>query len=660
MFAMRWRRVLLQVLLATVAAQPAPGAGASSPTSKRIDAAGMARLLNSRRPALVKFNPAGCDESCTSTLPLWAQLAEDFGEVDLQVSYVECEADPQVCAARKVAGTSAVVKFWTGKTFRRYAGILELQPLRDYCVKKLRQLAEEVQAAQNERATAQERAQKPPAAQWGRHTTSAEDVEAARKLLAALVVVSVGAWLWIKWLARPSREEPAVMLLVGSRSTPTRRVSVDGFNGDGLYVFRAGLVPPGPEDSPLTPVSHMAVEAATNLSAMAAERAPGGRGYTVHVACESDELGGVATVKFDPASAPAVVELGGTELTDGLTCHVASARASGTWRASESRYVACSFNGSVAVLKPSSPERSWRHPSTWRRRLTGVLEAEYTFRPTNGQGGKEALSSALPLRTAPGGKQEVLLVDAGTSALHVVAVRLAGGGEEEGNGVAGGEQPASGGQAAETLVVPVGSLQLAPAARPCAAALHPHAPLVYALCDGDQSLVVAELVPSEPPKLLQRLVLAKPERKQSGATPRGGKAAKSGERGTGGRGEDGSTSPSPPASSGPLPGVMTVSADGAFCYAVLRGGAEVLTLSLQQDGKAASVAARTRIGDGDFDGATADVALVGRGLLVLACPMDDRVLAFRRDPKTGQLSRRVECECPSPGCLLPLPWPPPP
>ena len=58
-------------------------------------------------------------------------------------------------------------------------------------------------------------------------------------LLYALLALAAGAfvcWLFVKWLSLPHSEQPATMILVGSRSQSTKRVSRSGVWGWGEAV----------------------------------------------------------------------------------------------------------------------------------------------------------------------------------------------------------------------------------------------------------------------------------------------------------------------------------------------------------------------------------------------------------------------------------------
>ena len=321
---------------------------------------------------------------------MWKSLGENLKELKIQFGAVDCEIEVDACAKRKIAPAAPdakpapVLKFWTGSTFRRYSGQFKLRALQEYAASKIAQLTDEQKnmlglRQQNNQARDQSAGQASP-----KQNLPPAEMLQLRVTLLAITALSFVSWLLVKWLSLPHLEQPASMLLVGSRAQSTERVPSDG-KGDGFYVFR--MTPPSGE---MTPVGTLAV-LAPNIACMrrARVRASASRGHLIHVACESNVdsthgKGGVASFRFNPAASPCLEELGGSELSCGLTCSICSLDARrakvGEPRPQE-RYVSTSYGGLLAVLKPALTEPHWRSPSTWRSPPTGALELEFSFRP---------------------------------------------------------------------------------------------------------------------------------------------------------------------------------------------------------------------------------------------------------------------------------------
>ena len=256
-----------------------------------LDAEGLRALMGSPRPAFALFHPEGCAAACQTLHTMWEGVSTSMAQVGIRFGVVECATFPDVCAARKVgAATQPVLKFWTGSTFRRYAGKLNQQAVEDYASKKISKLAEEAQQQQG-----QQRRQNPY------KPTSPPRLPLRHHILYALGSGLFGAWLLIRWLSLSTEEQPGFMILVGTRKpVPGRAAEAAGIQGadDGLYVFRSE-----PSSGELTPIAHMPV-GARNLASMCAQwRGRGNGGYNVHLACgEGDEAGfegGVASLRFD-------------------------------------------------------------------------------------------------------------------------------------------------------------------------------------------------------------------------------------------------------------------------------------------------------------------------------------------------------------------------
>lgn len=420
----------------------------------------------------------------------------------------------------------------------------------------------------------------------------------------------IGAWLLVRWLSLPPVEQPAFMVLVGSRTAPTRRAP-DGGAGDGFYVFRSD-----PKSGELCPVAQLPVTAPNLASMCAIRESPrsGRGGYSVHVACEADEAGGgVASVNFNPQRSPCIEEAGGVEL---CPCHVSSLGGD----AKSARFVACSQSGLVTVLAPTFEKPRWRYPSTWRAPPTGALHAEFAFSVGGAKEGVRSASMALPvLAPAVPGKQAASFIAVADPVGEALLVcQLVDGGRV------------------------VGKLQLRAGSQPSALAVHPNGRLVYLLCEGEASLLVVQVSDSAPPKQLHRLSL----RREGRAGPSAAAYQQS--------------APTERPS-------IIVSRDGAFVYAVACAFDGIAVVGIKDEGKKIAMLSHVPIHAAETaDEATkaldvaCSLALVGdaEDLLLIACPIAHRVLSYRRDLATGQLQAADAAVCPSPLTLLGLPWPP--
>lgn len=106
---------------------------------------------------------------------------------------------------------------------------------------------------------------------------------------------------------------------------------------------------------------------------------------------------------------------------------------------------------------------------------------------------------------------------------------------------------------------------------------------------------------------------------------------------------------------------LVLSKDAKFLYASCSEVGGVLTvLGLMNEGTEVRQVAQTVLEAAEVVTMAAGLAFVGLNeeMLVVACPIVHRLLSFRRHSQSGKLERAEEVECPSPFCLLPLPWPP--
>ena len=226
----------------------------------------MGKLMGATAPAFVKFDFPPCP-ICQQLDPFWDQLGDAYPGL---LYRVDCTQDQPVCAARSVTsaapGLQPVFKFWTGSSFRRYAGEPDPKALVAYLQSKLTDEQLQTLAAQAERKQEQELREQQQQQQRTRPTHAAESAADAewrlRALLATLAAGALGIYALIKYLGRGPHEQPAIFVVAGSYSQTLPHV--EG-RGDGLYLFRLHEA-----DGSLTPVSCVGV-GVPNLSYLCAE-----------------------------------------------------------------------------------------------------------------------------------------------------------------------------------------------------------------------------------------------------------------------------------------------------------------------------------------------------------------------------------------------------
>ena len=225
----------------------------------------MGKVMGATAPAFVKFDFPPCP-ICQQLDAFWDQLGDAYPGL---LYRVDCTQDQPVCAARSVTsaapGLQPVFKFWTGSSFRRYAGEPDPKALVAYLQSKLTDEQLQTLAAQAERKQEQELREQQQQ-QRTRPTHAAESAADAewrlRALLATLAAGALGIYALIKYLGRGPDEQPAIFVVAGSYSQTLPHV--EG-RGDGLYLFRLHEA-----DGSLTPVSCVGV-GVPNLSYLCAE-----------------------------------------------------------------------------------------------------------------------------------------------------------------------------------------------------------------------------------------------------------------------------------------------------------------------------------------------------------------------------------------------------
>ena len=178
--------------------------------------------------------------------------------------------------------------------------------------------------------------------------------------------------------------------------------------------------------------------------------------------------------------------------------------------------------------------------------------------------------------------------------------------------------------------------------------MHPSQQYAYVLCELDNNLVVVSLRRDAPPSIVT----------STSVLPGGGE-------GGGAKGKKKAAAPAAAKGGHPVnASAVRCSADGRFVYAAVRGLDIVTTLRLDGGGKKAAAVAHTFTGEeGSLRNTPRDIVLTGgadESLLLVANQDTNTIGVFTRDGETGvpKLSKTVDC--PSPCCLLPIAWPPPP
>jgi len=585
-----------------------------------LDAAGMEKIMSSHTPAFIRFDPEGCGGTCASLDSFWATLGVEFPGM---VNTVDCAAHPQVCAARKVTfdpatpqGTVPIFKFWTGESFRRYTSAPTPTMLRAYLYKKLGlELPADKPMAREARAPtptptppARAGGPPPPRASWGKPD--------AQTVIATIIFLTIDCYLLFLYLRRPPTEAPATMLVVG---TYTEKLGhVDG-KGDGFYVFRIDA--DAAELAPLSGVN-LGLPSPSYLCADGGARAPGG-GWLLHASSEQAN-GCVASLAFDAGASPCLRTLGVEDAKGSWTCHVAVAPGG--------LLAAANYgDDSIALLERTLDKRG--KPTGARTRVE-VLRTKGTPLPGGNPQRQEGPHAHIALPFTPpaadgkaGGAAHLLVCDLGADLLLQYEVTDGGDGSR---------------------VRLVGSVRLPAGAGPRHAAMHPSQQYAYVLCELDNNLVVVSLRRDAPPSIVT----------STSVLPSGGE-------GGGAKGKKKAAAPAAAKGGHPVnASAVRCSADGRFVYAAVRGLDIVTTLRLDGGGKKAVAVAHTFTGEeGSLRNTPRDIVLTGgadESLLLVANQDTNTIGVFTRDGETGvpKLSKTVDC--PSPCCLLPIAWPPPP
>ena len=642
-----------------------------------LDANGVQNIMAGSRATIVKFVDGNADEP-SSLAKLWVQLDGDFTGSGLIFGTVDCSTHPAACEARKVFRSEMagpVIKLWMPDVgFRRYAGKAELEAMRVYLAKKLREMPEEMQRSHAEQFAAEQRAmqetqkkQEAERRQGGqqRHEEAFEKFESTMIFVSKSVLfATLCATLYYLYLRRPFSEAPADFLLVGLANPAQPAIAM------------VRVDPPGdPPGSVLTPVARMPLGGRGMLpshvpSPLCVCAGNGSKTLVVHAGApplraddhkasaakkkDDDAAAKVAgglmrTVVIDPMRAPCMLEVASRRLpwADARAlCVLHHGALRGGLR--HDLVVVGRPDGSVAAVTVASPvvmppfdpsnvERvvRWIARTCLLPRVRPPPEVCTVIRPASAGAHKASPSADAPLPVSclplsiPGGA--TALAHGGAS--HVLVCDMGGQPSLSLYAIARGND-------ASLTVATKGELKFAAGAKPCAVAAHPSHACAYVLCEGDGTLVVVDLKgASGAPTVAQRLVL--PAQKPD------------------------------PASGGAL----CVSADGSKVYAMLTGKRPQVHVLVAngEGGKSISHSSAVAISpalsatDADDSGPPAGrasgtvpaLALSGAQEELLVVAEGGRLLAFGRDMASGAVSRAPLSTMPveAPCSLVAVRWP---
>ena len=611
---------MLSVVLLLLAPQLAPAA-----TS--LDATGVLDLMASPQVALVKF-VSGLPDEVHSLNGLWERLDADFARSGIMLASVDCKTSPDACKGRKIDPSSMpgpIVKFWGGAgesaSFRRYAGAMELQPLREYLSKKLVALTAAQKALLLEQAQRAQMEQGPPPPQQQqrqqrsqrsdrRTLPDAPDVNAVILwVFECFIYVSVLCTIYYAYLSRPLREAPAdfALLSCGGES-----------NSASLSLLRVD-----PVSGELTPVSRVPCKGTSPASlCLAASVEPAGTRvvvYLVDATAGGDTAPRLRHLALDVARTPCLVEVANTTVK-GVppACKGLLPLRVGPERRKHVRqdsliYVGC--DGSAATVEVLS---TLCIPSPDPPALVGL------YRRWMNRGSHPANVS---LRAVPNEPK----ASVGSQSLEYLALSIPETATKVGDGTTAHLLTADPASDVLSLSVfspkdgakarSVGVLRTAKGAAPVSLAAHPFASLAYVLCAGDGSVLVCELLPDKAPSLVQRLSLSK------GATP-------------------------------PGCACLCASGDGMNLYALL--GSRLFSLAIGNGGRKLNlidnfVASGRDAGDANRTGVTSAPLLTLAGstqaILLVALPANDLLLSFRRRADNGKLEPAKELRVEDPKAL---------
>jgi hypothetical protein len=673
---------------------------ASPPGVIVLDGASIGRVMSTEQPAAVLFVDSSTpDQEEVLRAINFKQLAQDFGNSgnrlasSLQFGSLDCAAHPEACEARKVArGSRPVVKYWSGNTFRRYTGPLDVEALREYLARKLVENLPPPSVVPTSTRRAPE-PRDPHAPVWHEN-----DDELTIATVFALVVSLI---FFGRWLATtPAVEAPGTLVLVGSSASRCARTphARDGTNA--LWVMRLDELPSivagaaSPPELRLTPLSRVPVaEADLTALCFAARKRDGALLFHAPTrdGVGTAGRGGVVSFAWDPSRSPCVQVLTWANALDSAHAHtltLLSAGIVGIGRGCD-RVALGSVGGRVTrmdLFLPPLLKTSWWQ--FWRRAkpVQAVVAAQIAPAHAAGKTGAAGpsplmqslriVSAAAESRAGKGGKgggkkgheqlappskyaSHLLVADPLADELRLYALPPEG-------------------SVGEFLIRLVGSLQLdlgaTGPASPCAMATHPSAPLAYLLCtraaDGAGLIVVCELSSVAPPTIVEVFVMSAPS---GGGTSKSVAAAAAGEADL----------------AGDIGGALCVSVDGKHIYAAVPGTAIVAIVAITAEGRRLSPNGHAAIGSAAFhllatahevlaaggstEGSSAGtppperrppsvptaLALAGsqQTALLLTDAGTERVYCFRRDRASGALEPQCSLAVESPAAMQPVVWP---
>lgn len=213
-------------LLALCSVGPATPRGAQPTPIFELGGPQLVQLMANGRPAAIKFvdsTDASAAQPTAQVDATFAQLAREFGmagnpvATTLQFVSVDCAAHADACATRKVEkGSGPVIKYWTGESFRRYTGKLDVTSVRDYLARKLLDAAEKQPPAQPAPRRQERSADGRSQIVWHENDLSLT--------LASTWALMIALFFLGRWLSgEPAAEAPGTFLLIGSASTPGAR-----------------------------------------------------------------------------------------------------------------------------------------------------------------------------------------------------------------------------------------------------------------------------------------------------------------------------------------------------------------------------------------------------------------------------------------------------
>ena len=295
-----------------------------------LDGASIGRIMSTEQPAAVLFVDSSTpDQEEVLRAINFKQLAQDFGNSgnrlasSLQFGSLDCAAHSEACEARKVArGSRPVVKYWSGNTFRRYTGPLDVEALREYLARKLVENLPPPSVVPTSTRRAPE-PRDPHAPVWHEN-----DDELTIATVFALVVALI---FFGRWLATtPAVEAPGTLVLVGSSASRCARTPHARDDTNTLWVMRLDELPSAvagalsPTELRLTPLSRVPMAEADLTALCFAARKQDGA-LLVHTPTRDGVgtagRGGVVTFEWDPSRTPCVHVLTWANALDSARAH---------------------------------------------------------------------------------------------------------------------------------------------------------------------------------------------------------------------------------------------------------------------------------------------------------------------------------------------------